>query len=103
MNQNNHAYNSTQPLSMLALDFTASLKNVNHLNQYETFSPKQANGNQDEIELMKQELKDKDLMIQNLKERLVTLEKEFKVRVLDFGTKDQPKPKLEKEESRDKS
>ena len=39
----NHAYNSTQPLSMLALDFANSLKNVNVMNQYETFSPKQAN------------------------------------------------------------
>ena len=31
---------------------------------------------------MKRELRDKDLMIQNLKERLLTLEKEFQVRVL---------------------
>jgi len=50
-------------------------------NQYETFSPKQAClqnlQSQEEIELMKRELRDKDLMIQNLKDRLATLEKEF--------------------------
>lgn len=63
---------------------------------------------------MKRELRDKDLLIQNLKDRLATLEKEFQVRILDPGkqcakpTEDEVVQKkvykaVDKEESRDKS
>ena len=85
-NDTNHVMkeNINSQQQMLSKPINIEIKNT-ACHQYETFSPKAAMlqhqtleqpaiPNLEEIEQMKRELMNKDLLIQNLKERLVTLE-----------------------------